>query len=64
MKALIKPDAYEVYEKTKNDAYAELEKKIASVWAAYNNMQAGVCKELSAKEWTAHIESALRANGN
>ena len=55
MEALITSNAYNVYEKTKNDAYAELEKKLAPIWVAYGNMRAGVCKEMSAKEWAAHM---------
>ena len=55
MEDLIMPDAYNAYQTTRNDAYAELEKKLAPIWVAYGNMRAGVCKEVSAKEWAAYM---------
>ena len=50
-----KSNAYKDYNTLHNAVYAELEKKIAPIWVAYGNMRAGVCKEMSAKEWAAHM---------
>ena len=62
MEALITSNAYKDYNTLYNAAYAELEKKIAPIWVAYGNMRAGVCKEMSAKEWAAHMVTYAAAH--